>query len=169
MKGDAKLIDTLNSLLSDELTAINQYMVHAEMCENWGYDKLHDHFRKRSIDEMKHAEKLIGRILFLEGTPSSASCARCYRRRRARNVRRRPRSRWAPSRPTTRPSSRPARQGLRHPGDSRAYPQGRGPAHRRYRGAPGPDRANDASHLSLHPGRRVGMSAPREMRKSSRV
>jgi bacterioferritin len=69
VKGDAKLIDTLNSLLSDELTAINQYMVHAEMCENWGYDKLHEHFKKRSIDEMKHAERLIGRILFLEGRP----------------------------------------------------------------------------------------------------
>jgi len=70
MKGDAKLIDTLNSLLSDELTAISQYMVHAEMCENWGYGKLHDHFRKRSIDEMKHAERLIARILFLEGRPT---------------------------------------------------------------------------------------------------
>ena len=69
MKGDAKLNDTLNSLLSDELTAINQYMVHAEMCENWGYEKLHDHFKKRSIDEMKHAERLIARILFLEGRP----------------------------------------------------------------------------------------------------
>ena len=69
MKGNDKLIDTLNSLLSDELTAINQYMVHSEMCANWGYEKLHEHFEKRAIDEMKHAEKLIGRILFLEGTP----------------------------------------------------------------------------------------------------
>lgn len=69
MKGNDKLIDTLNALLSDELTAINQYMVHSEMCANWGYDKLHEHFEKRAIDEMKHAEKLIGRILFLEGTP----------------------------------------------------------------------------------------------------
>ena len=69
MKGDPKLIDTLNSLLADELTAINQYIVHAEMCEDWGYGKLHEGFEKRSIDEMKHAEKLIGRILFLGGTP----------------------------------------------------------------------------------------------------
>ncbi|MBI5624049.1 MAG: bacterioferritin [Elusimicrobia bacterium] len=69
MKGDAKLLDTLNSLLADELTAVNQYMVHAEVCENWGYGRLHDHFRKRSIDEMKHAEKLISRIIFLEGRP----------------------------------------------------------------------------------------------------
>lgn len=69
MKGDPKLIEVLNSLLADELTAINQYIVHAEMCEDWGYGKLHEGFEKRAIDEMKHAEKLIGRILFLGGTP----------------------------------------------------------------------------------------------------
>jgi bacterioferritin len=69
MKGNAKLIDAMNELLSDELTAINQYIVHAEMCENWGYGKLHDHFEKRAIDEMKHAGILIARILFLEGQP----------------------------------------------------------------------------------------------------
>ncbi len=69
MKGNDTVIQSLNDLLKDELTAISQYMVHAEMCENWGYDKLHEHFKKRSIDEMKHAEKLIGRILFLEGRP----------------------------------------------------------------------------------------------------
>lgn len=70
MKGNTKLLETLNSLLADELTAINQYMVHSEMCDDWGYEKLHKHFEKRAIDEMKHAEKLIGRILFLEGIPS---------------------------------------------------------------------------------------------------
>ena len=69
MKGNAKLIETLNSLLADELTAINQYMVHSEMSANWGYQKLHKDFEKRAIDEMKHAESLIGRILFLEGIP----------------------------------------------------------------------------------------------------
>ena len=69
MKSNPKIIDTLNSLLADELTAINQYMVHAEMADNLGYEKLHKHFEKRSIDEMKHAETLIGRILFLEGRP----------------------------------------------------------------------------------------------------
>lgn len=69
MKGNQKLIDMLNDLLSDELTAINQYMVHAEMCENWGYGDLHDMIQKRSIVEMKHAEMLIARILFLEGRP----------------------------------------------------------------------------------------------------
>ncbi|OHD66027.1 MAG: bacterioferritin [Spirochaetes bacterium RBG_13_51_14] len=69
MKGNVKLIETLNSLLADELTAINQYMVHSEMCADWGYGRLHENFEKRAIDEMKHAEKLIGRILFLEGVP----------------------------------------------------------------------------------------------------
>ena len=69
MKGNRKLIETLNALLADELTAISQYMVHSGMCENWGYGKLHDHFEKRAIDEMKHAEKLIARVLFLEGIP----------------------------------------------------------------------------------------------------
>ncbi|OHD67928.1 MAG: bacterioferritin [Spirochaetes bacterium RBG_16_49_21] len=69
MKGNDKLIQALNSLLADELTAINQYMVHSEMCANWGYDKLHEDIEKRAIVEMKHAEKLIGRILFLEGVP----------------------------------------------------------------------------------------------------
>lgn len=70
MKGNTELIKTLNSLLADELTAINQYMVHSEMCANWGYARLHKHFEKRAIVEMKHAEKLIGRILFLEGSPT---------------------------------------------------------------------------------------------------
>ncbi len=69
MKGDAKLIETLNSLLADELTAINQYMVHSEMCDNWGYEQLHKKIEERAIVEMKHAEKLIARVLFLEGIP----------------------------------------------------------------------------------------------------
>ncbi len=69
MKGNVDLIKTLNSLLADELTAINEYMVHSEMCANWGFERLHKATEKRAIDEMKHAEKLIGRILFLEGTP----------------------------------------------------------------------------------------------------
>lgn len=69
MKGNEKLIDTLNDLLADELTAINQYMVHAEMCEDWGYTQLHENFEQRAITEMRHAEKLMSRILFLEGTP----------------------------------------------------------------------------------------------------
>lgn len=70
MKGNSQIIQTLNALLADELTAINQYIVHSEMCANWGYEKLHKAIEKRAIDEMKHAEKLIGRILFLEGTPT---------------------------------------------------------------------------------------------------
>jgi len=69
MKGNPKIIEQLNVLLSDELTAINQYMVHSEMCDDWGYEHLHSLIEKRAIDEMKHAESLIGRILFLEGFP----------------------------------------------------------------------------------------------------
>jgi bacterioferritin len=69
MKGNEKVIGTLNMLLADELTAINQYMVHSEMCDNWGYEKLHKAIEKRAVDEMKHAERLIARILFLEGLP----------------------------------------------------------------------------------------------------
>ena len=69
MKGNEKIIEKLNALLADELTAISQYMVHSEMCANWGYERLHKAVEKRAVDEMKHAEKLIGRILFLEGLP----------------------------------------------------------------------------------------------------
>jgi bacterioferritin len=69
MKGDDRIIAALNSLLADELTAINQYMVQSEMCDNWGYDKLHKQIEKHAIDEMKHAEMHIGRIIFLEGMP----------------------------------------------------------------------------------------------------
>jgi len=69
VKGDEKIISNLNSLLADELTAINQYMVHSEMCDNWGYARLHASVEERAILEMKHAEALIARILFLEGTP----------------------------------------------------------------------------------------------------
>ena len=69
MKGNQQVIDALNFLLSDELTAISQYMVHAEMCANWGYKELAEHIEKRAIEEMKHAEKHIGRIIFLEGKP----------------------------------------------------------------------------------------------------
>jgi bacterioferritin len=70
MKGNPKVLEQLNHALREELTAINQYFVHAEMCENWGYEKLSKYIKKQSIDEMKHAEKLMERILFLDGTPS---------------------------------------------------------------------------------------------------
>ena len=69
MKGDPKLLEAINALLAHELTAINQYMVHAEMADNWGYHALHKRIEKRAFTEMKHAEKLNERILFLEGTP----------------------------------------------------------------------------------------------------
>lgn len=69
MKGNEKIIEHLNARLAEELTAINQYMVHAEMCDNWNYKQLAEAIEKRAIDEMKHAEKLIARILFLDGRP----------------------------------------------------------------------------------------------------
>lgn len=72
MKGDAKILDALNSALTIELTAINQYFVQAKMCRNWGYHALADKHYKESLGEMKHADALIDRILFLEGTPNIA-------------------------------------------------------------------------------------------------
>ena len=69
MQGNERIIETLNAMLADELSAINQYMVHSEMCADWGYEKLHEAIEERAITEMKHAEKLIARILFLEGRP----------------------------------------------------------------------------------------------------
>ncbi|KAF0108210.1 MAG: bacterioferritin [Chloroflexi bacterium] len=69
MKGNEKVIQVLNESLADELTAVNQYMVHAQMCANWGYKGLSDKIEKRAIEEMKHAETHIDRILFLEGMP----------------------------------------------------------------------------------------------------
>ncbi|MGC8579024.1 MAG: bacterioferritin [bacterium] len=78
MKGNEKIIEHLNARLAEELTAINQYMVHAQMCENWRYIRLHDMIEKRAIEEMKHAEKLIDRILFLEGIPIVSKLNKLY-------------------------------------------------------------------------------------------
>ncbi len=78
MKGNKEIIKRLNARLAEELTAINQYMVHSEMCDNWGYGLLHKEIEKRAIDEMKHAEKLIGRILFLDGIPIVSNYNKLY-------------------------------------------------------------------------------------------
>ncbi len=73
MKGDPKIIAILNESLKAELTAINQYFLHAEMCENWGYERMAKHARKESIEEMRHAEILMERILYLDGAPNMTS------------------------------------------------------------------------------------------------
>jgi bacterioferritin len=70
MKGDAKIIEVLNEVLTAELTAINQYFIHARMMKNWGYEALAEYERKESIDEMKHAQTLMDRVLFLDGIPN---------------------------------------------------------------------------------------------------
>jgi len=70
VQSDPRIIEALNDVLTAELTAINQYFIHAKMCDNWGYERLASHVRDESIDEMKHAERLIERILYLEGTPN---------------------------------------------------------------------------------------------------
>ncbi len=70
MKGHAAILDLLNAVLTAELTAINEYFIHAKMCRNWGYLRLADYVKKESIDEMKHADRIIERILYLEGVPN---------------------------------------------------------------------------------------------------
>ena len=70
MKGNDEVLEILNEVLTGELTAINQYFVHAKMCDNWGYQRIASHTRDESIDEMKHAERIVERILFLEGVPN---------------------------------------------------------------------------------------------------
>ena len=84
MRSDPEIIDLLNDVLTAELTAVNQYFIHAKMCADWGYTRLHDHSREESIDEMRHAESVIERVLYFDGVPN---LQRLYPLRVGENVR----------------------------------------------------------------------------------
>lgn len=78
MKGNDQVLDVLNEVLTGELTAINQYFLHAKICQNWGYERLYQHIYKESIDEMRHADQLVTRILFLDGLPNLQRLGRIH-------------------------------------------------------------------------------------------
>ncbi len=119
MKGNEKIIEKLNDLLADELTAINQYMVHSEMCDNWGYERLHEKIEKRAIDEMKHAEKLIARILFLEGRPIVSNLKKINIGAEVpRSIKTTGAPKMTPSRATTTESGSPWKSATTAPGNS---------------------------------------------------
>ena len=87
MRGNDRIIELLNEVLTAELTAVNQYFLHAKMCHNWGYERLAEHVRAESIDEMRHADKVTDRVLFLEGVPNyQRYFPLAHRRDRARAV-----------------------------------------------------------------------------------
>ena len=164
MKGNQEVIDALNGLLSGELAAVNQYMVHSEMSANWGYEKLHNHFEKRAIDEMKHAETLIGRILFLEGLPIVSKLDPIHI---GSDIPKQLASDHAAEEGAIRDYNAAItlageKKGFRHPGDPRRHSQRRRQAHRRHRGAAGSDRTDVHTNLSLH----KGVSHPKGQDKS---
>ena len=105
-------------------------MVHAEMCANWGYERLHKDFEKRAIEEMKHAEKLIARILFLEGSAIVSVLRRCHRRRCTSKIAGDHVLELGAVKAYNAAINQAGGQGLRHPTDARRHPPGRGPAHR---------------------------------------
>ena len=152
MKGNPELIDALNSLLESELTSINQYMVHAEMAEDWGYERLSENFKVRSITEMKHAERLIERILFLEGTPI---VSRLGDINIGAEIPQQVNNDYALELDAIKEYNEAIVLAgkvldLRHARHAAGDSLAGGPPSRRARGAAGPDRADDAAHVPVH-------------------
>ena len=142
MKGDAKVIEYLNKALYNELTAINQYFLHAKMLKNWGLKELAEHEYKESIDEMKHADKLSERILFLEGLPNFQAWASCASARTRAKLLDCDLALELEALPMLRDGDRllRKRRRLRQPHAVRRHPRVRGRAHRLDRDAAGADR-----------------------------
>ncbi len=128
MQGNARVIDELNARLAEELTAVNQYMVHAEMCEDWHYGRLGEPIKKRAITEMKHAERLIERLLFLDARPIVSTLNQIHiGGRRAGDARQRPGERSRRRQGLQREHPRVRRsEGRRHQGGARGDPRRRG-------------------------------------------